>query len=177
MESVLVKCIGGDGMIKQGHYIGFLATEYALRKRYGLDVTGILNELYFALKAINRVDRFAESDLGFDVYNYNFPENLNGFYLREDIPEDFCEIFSDNDEDFQCTNSAYYKNNNAAKINDGANLQQTDNSYQNVRSLDQLTSLMVGFSVVHKLNTFHFNKSFFHYKFRNLYGVGRGPFS
>lgn len=45
-----------DGMIFQGHYIGFLATEYRLLKNRGEDVTAVLNELYYALNAINRVD-------------------------------------------------------------------------------------------------------------------------
>ena len=50
----------GDGMIFQGHYIGFLATEYALLKKRNLDVTSTLNELYYALNAINRSDLNAE---------------------------------------------------------------------------------------------------------------------
>ncbi len=143
----------GDGMIRHGHYLGFLATEYALLKKYGQETTATLHELYYALNAINRVDKFAEPLLA-PIYNFSTPENLNGFYLREDIPEDFASEFSDGDWDMRCTNSAFYHNNNAAKINNPSLSYKPEVkglSYLNAPSLDQMSSLLVGLSVAHKL--------------------------
>lgn len=144
----------GDGMIRQGHYLGFLATEYALKKRSGIETKGVLNELYFALLAIERLDAEAESEIapiyGMSMYTEN---RLNGFFLREDIPEDFQMNWQDDPARYMCVNSAYYENDNVAKIHDPENgiHVKFKTSYQNVPSLDQLSSLMVGLRVVHKL--------------------------
>lgn len=144
----------GDGMIRHGHYIGMLATEYILLKRNGVDTKGVLNELYYALEAINRLDRSAEPQLD-ELYGAEgyYSEVLNGYYLREDVGEGFCENWSDEPMNFGCTNSNYYHNNNVAKINDPDNglIVKAKTSYQNVPSLDQMTSLLVGLSVAHKL--------------------------
>lgn len=145
----------GDGMIRHGHYLGFLATEYALLKKYDQDVTATLHELYYAINAINRVDLQAEPNLD-DIYGIPsfYQPSLNGFYLREDIPEDFASEFSDGDWDMKCTNSAFFHNNNAAKIHDPSSpygFEVKGLSYLNAPSLDQMSSLLVGLSVVHKL--------------------------
>lgn len=144
----------GDGMIRHGHYLGFLATEYALKKRSKIDTRGVLNELYFALLAIDRIDAVAESSLQ-SIYNMDWysDRELNGFYLREDVPEDFNLNWQDDPDRMMCVNSAYYENNNLAKIDDPENglILKAHTSYQNVPSLDQMSSLMVGLSVVYKL--------------------------
>ena len=144
----------GDGTIRHGHYLGLLATEYALRKKYNLELKGILNELYYALNAIDRLDAIAEPALN-DIYFTSdfYGESLNGVYLREDIPEDFCKNWYTEPMHMGCVNSVYYENNNIAKINDPdvGFLVKQKTSYQNVPSLDQMSSLMVGLSLVHKL--------------------------
>jgi hypothetical protein len=142
----------GDGMIRHGHYLSLLATEYALKKKYGLDYVGTLNELYYALEAINRLDRTAEVALN-SVYGTTYTERLNGFFLREDIPEDFCLNWRKEKMNFKCTNSAFYENNNVAKMIDPDQSFYVKNitSYQNVPSMDQLSSIMLGLSMVHKL--------------------------
>ncbi len=149
----------GDGTIRHGHYLGMLATEYALRKRSGMSLEGILTELYYALNAINRLDSEAEKELEYIYFNHGFyGERLNGFFLREDIPEDFNLYWSDDPMHMGCVNSAYYENNNVARVNDPDRgfLVKEKTTYQNVPSLDQLSSTLVGLSVVHKLvdNTF-----------------------
>lgn len=144
----------GDGIIRQGYYLGLLATEYALRKKNGLELKGIRNELYYALAAINRLDRTAEPQIN-DIYfteDY-YDENLNGFYLREDVGEDFTLNWSDEPMNMGCVYSAFYENNNIAKINDpdrGFKVEAIT-SYQNVPSLDQMSSVLVGLLLVHKL--------------------------
>ena len=50
----------GDVEVQQGEYIGVLASQYRLLKDAGKDVQATLNELYYAMGAINRVDKQAE---------------------------------------------------------------------------------------------------------------------
>lgn len=142
----------GDGMIRHGYYLALLATEYKLLKDAGEDVNGVLNELYFALTAINRLDRNAEAILQFN-YGMNFyDQKLNGFYLREDIPEDFAfQNWGNSIFDAHCDDSPMFKCNNAAKVDDGAGYWKDENSYQNTPSNDQLSSLLVGLSMIHSL--------------------------
>ena len=142
----------GDGMIRHGHYLALLATEYALKKKYNQDLTGTLNELYYALHAINRLDLIAESALNHE-YGTSFVGTMNGFALREDIPEDFALHWKDEPMNFGCTNSAFYTNNNVAKIRDldkGLVVKQYS-SFQNDPSMDQMSSLMVGMLLIKKL--------------------------
>lgn len=75
----------GDAMAMHGDYMCLLATEYYLTKKQGGDLTAIKNEIYYALKAVERVDLFAEQ------YLSNNPNagQLNGFVLRDDVPLDF----------------------------------------------------------------------------------------
>ncbi|MDC3253002.1 hypothetical protein OAU25_01985 [Crocinitomicaceae bacterium] len=142
----------GDGMIRHGHYLALLATEYALKKKYNQNLKGIRSELYYALYAINRLDLKAERDLALE-YGTAFQGTMNGFYLREDVPEDFCLNWKNDPMRFRCTNSAYYENNNVAKLNDKEQgfYVKPKSSYQNGPSMDQMSSLLVGLSMVHKL--------------------------
>lgn len=140
----------GDGMIRHGHYLGLLATEYRLLKNAGKDVTGVLNELYYALSALNRLDKNLEPSQD-EFYNMSLNQDFNGFYLREDVPEDFATNHWGTDPiEMRCTYSVFYRNNNAAKSNLGGYINE-GNSYQNVPSQDQMSSLLVGLSLVHKL--------------------------
>ncbi len=140
----------GDGMIRHGYYLGLLATEYRLLKDAGQDVTGVLTELYYALVAINRLDYQAEIEQS-QCYEFQQDGGLNGFYMREDIPENFAETnWSNTDMRMYCVNSAHFKSNNALNINSGS-LKTEPNSYQNVPSMDQLSSLMLGFRLIKEL--------------------------
>lgn len=144
----------GDGMIRQGHYLGLLATEYRLLKNAGKDVSGVLNELYFALKAFKRNDARAEPNQGI-VQGLILNDSENGFFNREDVGEDFATTHWGTDAmEMRCTNSAYYKNNNAAKVNETNQWGiwfNEGNNYQNTPSQDQMSSLLVGFSLIDKL--------------------------
>lgn len=147
----------GDGTIRQGHYFTLLATEYALKKKHGLPLEGTINELYYALNAIIRLDLTAERHLDNVYCNSSFYNDFsadslfNGFMLREDIGEDFCLNFNDPMK-FRCTNSAFYENNNAAKLNKPEEylITKPQTSYQNVPSLDQITSLVIGILMIDK---------------------------
>lgn len=72
----------GDATIELGWYLGVLATEYRLLKDNSQDVTATVEELAYALVALNRLDEQAE------IYWGGVP-SLNGFFIRDDIPEDF----------------------------------------------------------------------------------------
>ncbi len=148
-----VTCYGemhwGDGMIRHGHYLGLLATEYRLLKNSGGDVTGVLNELFYALNVINRLDLKAESEQA-KFYNLTLNGELNGFFIREDVGQDFGLNWKDEPTSIRGTNSVLYYNQRASGgIPNGSTV--FGNSYQNVPSNDQVSSLMVGLSLIHKL--------------------------
>lgn len=71
----------GDGTIRLGWYISILATEFKLLELYGQDVTSTAEELYYALKAIERLDSVS----GIMWSHYNFP---NGVLPKDIDPED-----------------------------------------------------------------------------------------
>jgi hypothetical protein len=81
----------GDQTISLGMYMGVLATEYRLLKNANQPVDTTLQELYFALKAFNRLDETAEEY--FNSYNANpsSPSDLNGYFIRDDIDEHFLD--------------------------------------------------------------------------------------
>lgn len=68
----------GEGLGNIGDYMAFLAMEYYLLKNSGQDVTGTLNEIYYCINTIDRIDLFAEG---------SFPggnPTRNGFTVRDD---------------------------------------------------------------------------------------------
>ncbi len=84
----------GDASGQLGIYVAVLATEYRLLKDKGQDVSTIKNELFCALNAISRIDYFAEQIISSNGHYLNpnitvLPPNLNGFFVRDDIPADF----------------------------------------------------------------------------------------
>lgn len=76
----------GDAMNMHGDYIAVLATQYKLLKDAGKDLTSVLNELYYAIEAVNRVDATAERKIGGPAYPNN---QLNGFFVRDDVNSSF----------------------------------------------------------------------------------------
>lgn len=80
----VVRLEGGEVSANLGKYIGFLGTEYLVLKNSNLDFSNTIQELYYALEAFNRLDLFAET-----VNGYNMNPKLDGFFVREDFPENF----------------------------------------------------------------------------------------
>ena len=154
------KLYWGDGVIRHGHYVGFLATEYALLKRNNQDVTATLNELYYALDAFNRLDEDAEPIISGIKPNLNDqPKNLNGFFLRDDVPKKFEEHWKDEPIKARATFGDIYTNNNAQHIDD-PNATNHEGALHYARysagqwsnpSLDQVTSMLVALKVCDKL--------------------------
>jgi hypothetical protein len=99
-----------------GWYISVLATENQLLRINNQTTETNNEELYYALKTIDRLDKYAEfinynvvldnniSNLSWDGQHFNtiYPEytlysdldnNLNGFFIREDVPPDMYHTF------------------------------------------------------------------------------------
>jgi hypothetical protein len=72
-----------DGNMSLSHYIAVLATEYRLLKDYGqTNYQTTINELYYALKALDRLDLSAETYFG-------GTGSSNGFFVRWDVNQAF----------------------------------------------------------------------------------------
>lgn len=74
-----------DGNSGLQYYIGMLATEYRLLKDYGLNYQNTLNQLDYAIKAIERLDREVEA-----LWEDGYPCS-NGFFMRDDVPSNFAQ--------------------------------------------------------------------------------------
>ncbi|MBN4062154.1 MAG: hypothetical protein COA57_13430 [Flavobacteriales bacterium] len=81
----------GDAAWNIGYWIGTLAMEYKMLTDAGADVTQTTKDLYWALKAINRIDFYAEGDDSWDC-----TKQLNGFMIRDDVDSDFPSIVLNN---------------------------------------------------------------------------------
>ncbi|MEW6468677.1 MAG: T9SS type A sorting domain-containing protein [Bacteroidota bacterium] len=134
----------GDAMSQDGEYLAVLATEYKLLKDAGGDLTGILNELYYAIEAINRLDRKAEPYLSFNTQ----PDNLNGFYMRDDAPQFFYQHWANlYPQTLDSRDDVSYSDGDAYNIewNPTSNFNPL-----NEVSMDQLSGTVIGFAFVKK---------------------------
>lgn len=77
----------GDGNATMQDYIGILATEYKLLKMNGLDYSQTRQDLYWALKTVERLDITAESYWR-DNHTIDQTNDLNGFFIRDDVTND-----------------------------------------------------------------------------------------
>lgn len=75
-----------DATIYHGFYLGVLATEFKLlahNKRF-VDLETTKTELYYAIKAFERLDNYGEEYLG-------LPGKIDGYFQRDDFPCDFVD--------------------------------------------------------------------------------------
>ena len=87
----------GDGNGTMQYYIGVLATEYRLLRLHGLNYTQTRNELLYALRAVERLDRKAERY--FRSPQQEHSGDLNGFFIRDDVDESI-KLINNNLGDF-----------------------------------------------------------------------------
>ncbi len=130
----------GDATVHLGYYLAMLSMEYQNLKDAKADTRAVVQELYFALKAYERLDRMAEVSLGLE-------SSLNGFFLRDDVPLDFYMEDKENPASrrfqhpeiggYDCVSSDFSKADR--KVDGGAYISQ-----------DQVTSLLFGFAFVKK---------------------------
>ncbi len=127
----------GDQLIVFGNYLAVLSLEIRNLKDAGHTYAQTAEELYYALKAIERIDRNAETYFG------SKPE-LNGFMVRDDVPLDFHEKMG----------KARFKNrmggDYSCVISDGGC--DLDNVMDgSVMSQDQLVNLLFGYTFITEL--------------------------
>ena len=80
----------GEGPLNLGWYIAVLATEYRLLSIHGQSTTNTLQELYYALKTYERLDRKAERIFWPHNVNTNCSSgNYNGLFGRDDVYQGF----------------------------------------------------------------------------------------
>jgi hypothetical protein len=82
-----------DATITIGYYWIVLASEYKLLVESGQGVQPTLNELYYAMKAFNRLDMTAEDYLAGNLQANPDPEDLNGFFIRDDVRHEITNNF------------------------------------------------------------------------------------
>lgn len=79
----------GDQTVALGHYLMVLATEFKLLNDNGQPTDSTVQELYYALKAFNRLDKTAETSLPGCNHQTPIASDLNGFFIRDDVPSNF----------------------------------------------------------------------------------------
>ncbi len=143
----------GDATGYISDYLCTLATEYALLTQEGKDTKATLNELYYAINAIDRLDGVAEN-----TFNPSKPIDYNGFFLRDDVRQSTLNHWSNeyspvilggpsstgsNDPglNYRCFNSDRDMN---------FNIGTPGNSPTNEPSFDQIVTIFQGFRFVQK---------------------------
>lgn len=146
---------GPDCTMYLGWYIGVLATEYRLRMNYGtgIDPQLILEELWNALAAYERLDRLAETLTG-------HPPSFNGYFLRDDVIFDIATRDDNGDGEpnfpgigcgigsfeFKIGKGDAQYNNFPSDPYDVSILDEKD--YDNTPSGDQVKGLLMGMALV-----------------------------
>lgn len=140
----------GDGGRYWTQYVGTLATEYALLKMNGQDLNETIRELYYALKAIDRLDKNAE-------IAYGLPSNLNGCISRFDVPVNFVATHSGSgiegkDLNFQLSNctipSVCLQIPGSGQPGYVTGIHEED--YTNVISQDHYSQMLIAYALVKK---------------------------
>ena len=141
-----------DATITLGYYLIVLATEFRLLNDQGQDVVACQNELYYALQAINRLDRHAESYLS---GSSNTSEGLNGFFIRDDVPDDFWQNWENDGPIYPSLMNDPGNPNRSDSDHSGLNDSTGEPLFAinqgNAESKDQITSLLTGLVTVFKL--------------------------
>lgn len=136
----------GDQTVKIGFYLGVLATEYELLSSNNQSTQQTVEEIYYVLSALNRLDLNAESRYRPGSNNQTpaspLPGDLNGFFCRDDVLEDnYLTLYSNH-----FNNSKITRQSNALTEteSDWGALEQ----YPCEMSKDQVIYLMVGLSLL-----------------------------
>jgi hypothetical protein len=123
-----------DATLHMGHYMAMLALEYRMLSDAGEKTNRTEQELYYVLKALERLDYTAYEFIG------RAPQ-LDGFFIRDDIPADFHWDAEKTDYRFKnYTGGAYH----CVQSSAACGLEKTfDKGY--FVSQDQIISLFFGF--------------------------------
>ncbi len=133
-----------------GYYIGVLATELKLLYFYGQPYANTQQELYYAMKAYERLDRNCEG-LFYPRINTGCPGNgnLNGLFCRDDVPKEFLydgfgnESFRDKNDYTESIYSVYKSCGYSVD-----NPERPEGNY--LPSMEELRGLFTGFALLKK---------------------------
>lgn len=138
-----------DQTIDLAWYIGILATEYSLLNNEGQDCSATLQELYYAMMALDRLDR-CESGEPWDLEN----DTLDGFFHRYDVViEGNPERFSIEGRNKNLSSSDTWgsrKPGMPTYISSYDNGNGKPNYYSAAMSQDQLVHLLMSYTLVYK---------------------------
>lgn len=143
-----IKLSFGDAPNYLGTYIGVLATEYKLLSDNNQSTAGTLEELYYALKAVIRLDNCEAQ------YPWNQQNNiLNGACSRGDVPTDFAQTYKNqlnkNLPWFDFDNNKGDPN-LEMQINSHADSDDSIAKHWSMMSQDHISSILVGLALVKK---------------------------
>ncbi len=122
--------VWGDVMIMHGYYLTMLALEHKILQDKGRweDLKNNERELYYAIKAFERVDYNSETfysavsgnnDDVFRAGDEALPPDVNGYFFRDDVPPRFLNTDPDIDGNNQFTSNYYSLTNNKTGIDYG----------------------------------------------------------
>lgn len=132
-----------DATSQLGWYIAVLATEYELLKRDNLPTQATLNELYYAINAIKRLDKFGEFNYAKKLKSVsNISPMENGWFIRDDVDSTFNRHWGT--MGMVKPHSDYF-NKDADPIPNAEHFQAG-----NEPSVDQMVALLLGFRFVQK---------------------------
>ena len=132
-----------DAPTHHGLYLLVLATEYELLKRDNKNADAVLNELYYALNAINRIDGIAERYISQDPSR---TLDLNGWFLRDDVEESFINLWNNQGSSMEFVHSDSYK----SQGNSPSSPSSSFFNAMNEPSWDQVAALLMGISFIKK---------------------------
>jgi len=124
-----------DATMALGEYIGVLAMEYRILEGRAVSADETIEELFYALYALNRLDYNAELFFG-------GTPSLNGFFMRDDIEEDSLDM----DDVLEHLNQGLPE----SKITGLDSDYMDENPRNNEESLDQAILLITGLGLVIK---------------------------
>lgn len=133
----------GDATINCGWHLAVLATEHALLKKNGQPTKNTEEEIYYTLKAINRLDKSAETCFK-DEDGKPGCEALNGFFIRDDVPGDFLSDTSV----FRHLNKKKYS---SFQITQAQSDFSSSNPFSKEMSHDQVWHMLMGLALISEL--------------------------
>jgi hypothetical protein len=131
-----------DGNHSLKTYISMLATEYRLLKDYGQNYQTTIQELYYAIKSFERLDKTVEAAHRYSGSQYEW--DFNGSFARHDLTEEFEAKYMPGGT--YNNNQGYFESSLWRHFPDDPNY---DIYYLN--SMDNCWNLMEAFSLVHTL--------------------------
>jgi hypothetical protein len=131
-----------NSLIQIGNYIAVLAVEWALLKRENKSTEQTEKELYYALKAIDRLDLAGEN-----MYSTSATPSKNGFLMRCDVDEKFQLNTTGKNIDL-VTSAIACKDLPMTSCLDHSNATL---KISNAMSQDEVVGLLLGFALMRKM--------------------------